>query len=220
MSHRDTRELLPDFAQGRLEAEGRAAIEEHLAVCPACREWLETYHLLGRALAAQEETEHPDSADLAAWAARNDELPPGAAAHLEGCAECGREVELLTAAIRAARGAEQIEEVESRRLRPRRGRMAIAWTAAASLVLLVLAGSLLLDFRGDEERDYVISGVTLSGEETISARSIHASAAKILPGSAVVFEAGELIALGEDFVVASGATFEAGNSATDADGTH
>ena len=206
--HRYGSELLADYAARRLDARSRPIVEEHLAECADCREWLETYRLLASGLATEQTTGHLPSADLAAWAVLEDQPPGKAVAHLAACATCGRELELVTAAIRAARR-EGHEEQPASWWRPG-GRRRAVWLAAASLVLVVLAGSLLLTLRGGTTQTYEISGVVLAGEETFTARSIHASDVEIRPASEIVFQAEELVVLGEDFVVASQATFEAG----------
>lgn len=211
MSHREIHALLAEYAQGRLETASATEIAAHLAGCPDCREWLATYGLLERAL-AEGAGRHPASAELAAWAAAGDDPPAAAAAHLQACAGCARELRLVSQAIAAARGPEQAEEDLAER--PRRSR--IVW-AAAAVALLVLGGSQLLELRRAPESEYVISGVRLASEETITARSIHASAAEIAAGGNVVFAGADRIALGEGFVVAAGARFEAGNTMPDAD---
>lgn len=206
MNHRAASELLADLAEHRLETGMRAEVEAHTAGCAACREWLETYRLLGRAGVAQPETQHPAAAELAAWVALEaaDDLPADAMSHLEECATCRHDLQLLASAIGAARRERPWAKTASRRA-------TIAWSVAASLALVVLAAALMRGPRGGASGE-VISGVTLSGTRTITARSIHASAAQIETGSHVVFRADELVSFGEDFVVAEGATFAAGGT--------
>lgn len=216
MSHRAIRERLADFALDRLETPERVEVERHLPGCRDCRDWLETYELLGAGLRAPAALEHPDAADLAGWAVRGAALPEDATAHLAACPACAGELDDVRAALAAARDGLD-EEVRPRR--PPAKPTAIRWAAAAALVLAVVAGSILL-LPGDEpEPPYRVSGGTLPGDSTIAARAIHVSDVVIPSGSNIVFAAGETVALGDGFVVASGASFTAKAAAPPADRT-
>lgn len=195
MNHRDIRELLADFALGRLEGGQRDRIQEHLAGCSRCREWLATYELLGRALEARQAADHPRG-ELAEWAVLDGELPEAASRHLAECPSCRSELERLREAISAAR--------ETRPREP-----AVRWASAAAVAVLLLAGSLLLFTRQPTATDQIIRGGVLTGEQTFTGRSIVASDVELQPGSRIVFEAGKMVALGDGFVVGSRVTFEA-----------
>lgn len=211
MTHQEIRGLLADHALGRLGQRERAAIDEHLAGCSACRGWLTTYDLLGRSLGRPTPLEHPDAAELAGWAVLHAaDLPAEATAHLEACPACRRELDLLGAALTAARGDLPDAEAEPRRLARRRKPRAAAWAAAAAVALAVVAGWILLAPRSELDRERVIAGGHLTGNATISARSIYAANVEIASGSNIILEVGDMVTLGEGFVVASGATFAAG----------
>lgn len=209
MNHREASKLLAELEQGRLRPPQREEVERHLEACPACREWLAAYGLLGRALAGAA-AEHPEAGELAAWAvAGSGESPGSLGEHLAQCPDCRRDAELVGAALAAARGDEQREEADRRRLAKRRFALASA-AAAAALVLAVLGGTLISRPAPDAAQEQVLSGRTLVGEETFVGPSIHASGVKIESGSRIVFEAEDLVTFGEGFEVASGASLEIG----------
>lgn len=206
MNHREIRARLADHAHGRLRPPEQAELERHLASCLHCREWLETYRLLGSTLAGSGGLEHPGAAELAGWAvAGADELAGPVALHLEACSSCRHEVELLQGAIAEARdGREPSAAADAGRSRSRwtPGRVA----AAASLVLVVLAGILFSRPAGDAGSEEILSGRSLASDERIAARSIHAADVRIESGSHIVLSAQDQITFGEGFEVASGAS--------------
>lgn len=208
MNHRTASGLLADYGQGRLDAEARADVARHLAACAACREWLETYTLLGAALGARREHSHPEVEALAAWALCED-APTEASEHLASCNECSGDLRLVARAIREARHDRQKEEAVARNLRTKSRAAAFAWLAA-SLAFAMLLLPLLFAPGTRVEHDRVITGGTLVGEETFVGQSIHASDVRIESGSSIVLEARDLVTFGEGFEVASGASLAVG----------
>lgn len=58
MTCKDVIEFLDDYVAARLSADERARFDEHLALCPPCRDYLKTYQdaiALGRAVLTGEE---------------------------------------------------------------------------------------------------------------------------------------------------------------------
>ena len=136
MDHREASRLLPDLLSGPLPDERRAALEAHVEECTECREWSETYGFLTDALSGNHESEHPSSEQLAHLAVdaelltapERDQL----AEHLEGCADCRRELELSREALVAARRRPTVLSFPLRRPSPA---VAARLALAASLIL-------------------------------------------------------------------------------------
>jgi hypothetical protein len=124
------RERLPWLLNSTLDAAEAAAVENHLAGCPACRE-----ERAGSELAARLFASHPTAADLVAHAFGDS--PPAeselVASHLLACAECREELALVSASREAMDPApvEQVGRAGGRANRDRR--LALAATLAALL---------------------------------------------------------------------------------------
>lgn len=111
----EARERLPWLANGSLPPEEAAAVEEHLAACPACREEREATQLAARLFAT-----HPSPADLVAYTfgdldgAEREAI----AGHLAACAGCAGEQALSAESLRreASVTARPERPVEWRRL--------------------------------------------------------------------------------------------------------
>lgn len=139
MDHQEASRLLPDLLSGRLRDDRRAGLEAHLDECADCREWSETYDFLADALSGERETMHPSSEQLAHLAV-DDELLTAPerdrlAAHLEGCADCRRELRLSHGALAAARREPSVLRFPLRL--PTQA--APAWLALAASLILALA---------------------------------------------------------------------------------
>lgn len=210
MKHSEIQGLLADWAAGGSDPTPTATLEDHLTRCLDCREWVETYRLLGNALAARTAAEHPSSAELGAWAALDGPPPDAARAHLATCPACREELEIVRAAVLAARDDAHHDLSVARA--PRVKRSVLRWAAAAGIAFLGIAGSIWFLSREESPPQYVMSGGAFTGDEVISAPSIHASQMVVQSGSRVVFEASEMVSLGDGFVVAADATFEAGTT--------
>ena len=196
---------LSDYAAGRLDPPDRRRIESHLAGCPDCTSWLETY----RVLVSVVDRRHPESERLARYALTpellSEEQRASLGRHLEGCADCRREVELTQAAV--ARGREASRQTALRRraaaLSPRPSRLALA----ASVTLLLLTGAALL-FRASSGPDNgAASAQTLQGTQVLEAEhEILLAATEIATGADITVRAADVVALGEGFSLAADAT--------------
>ena len=89
---RETRELLPWYVNGTLDAERRKAVESHLASCEDCRAELEETRF-ALAVAVQ----HVSTEALVAYVAGDDPGmdPDLLETHLASCADCAEELALL-----------------------------------------------------------------------------------------------------------------------------
>ncbi len=107
MDHREAKRHLLDFVAGDLDQGTRNAVTSHVERCVDCRAWLETHDLLASASEVDSSSDHPDSELLALCVVRPEEgNKPGRAAvrrHLESCARCRREMELVRDAVLDAR---------------------------------------------------------------------------------------------------------------------
>lgn len=111
MTHEEASVLLDEYAAGQLDAARRAAVEAHLQVCPACRGILRIAVDLRRAASEAGEalvSDHPAAESLASYALADGGLPIAEAAsiqaHLEVCATCRREADLVGRAGRRRGG--------------------------------------------------------------------------------------------------------------------
>lgn len=206
MNHREMIEKLPQLVAGRLSPEETSRLERHVAECSDCGEWLDTYHLLAGATggsAAGAAGSHPSSSELALWAVEGEPGDAATADHLAVCGSCRRELQLTRRALAAGRHRTGLRAAAARvRGLGTGGRVALA----ASLLLAVLAGVLLSPSRPGTA-EYDLSGRNLAGRQVISVPgSLLAAAVEIESGSDVRLQAGDRIALGDGFVVRSGAT--------------
>ena len=209
MRHSETLELLPDFVAGRIRPSERSQVEAHLTTCEECMGSVEMYRLFAESLNIDSEitaSDHPTSAELARFVLDSEGQPDAIRDHLETCPSCDRELELCRRAIRGVRGrrSEALAAVAAYVSSPP-ARMVLA----ASLLLVALTSAVLLSpSRRTDGSTQEISGRKLAGQQVIAAqRVIRATEVEIESGSAISFRAGELVALGEGFVVDSDATF-------------
>lgn len=206
MTHERIQESLPKLAAGTLEKGQRHELEEHVSACAECREWLETYRLLDATLTPTET--HPQADNLARFALQadaDDELD----AHLASCGECRREIELSRRAVAFARDGTDLQRASGLQAwwRPAITGRRLALAAA---VLLVTVAAPFLTWRLARpavHENYDLSGTDIGGVTTIAANSsITAAQTEILSGAQVTLVAGNVVAFGEGFSVADGAS--------------
>jgi putative zinc finger protein len=111
-------ELLPWFADGRLDPEETAAIERHLARCAPCRGEVDALRSLYRSLRMPAESAHPSPEHLVA------EHTPDVASHVAACDTCASDLRTLERADAASTGKSSKRVI----------------VAAASLLLIVALG--------------------------------------------------------------------------------
>lgn len=231
MDHEATRGMLPDLMCGGLDPTETADLEEHLAECPSCRGWVDTYRLLEEAVGGGAGAGDPHSGPevLALCAVRPEEefeLERGdLREHLAQCQGCRQDLEALKHAIREARPA--IEASAPRRSRQRRRVAAMAWGGLAATLATVGIGLTL--FLGGTPRDRApqaggpgpavaassaasqaepgetLSNVELEGQRLIVAdHSLLVTDVKVKPGGRVIFQVGEVAAFGDGFQIGDG----------------
>jgi anti-sigma factor RsiW len=235
MSHREAVDRLSVFASGELDAATASSLEQHVGRCPRCREWLEMHRLLEGALGDEVGVggEHPDSDLLALCAVRPEELFETDRAdlrqHLDRCATCRQEVDLLRAAVHDARPAHP-EPVSIAGRMPRFRAPVRRVLLAAGLCILALGlGAVYLSLvpgvaplpdgpaapggaapaeqvaeAGESDGDR-LSDLELEDAHLIeSDRSLTVTNVKVKPGARVTFRVGEVAAFGDGFQISDG----------------
>jgi Putative zinc-finger len=192
MSHRDFESLLGEYAEGALDRAAVDRLEAHLADCDECREWLAAYRQLRAELACEPCPAADLLAEYAVGAVPLAEVKRSRVErHLEACPDCRADLELVRAAVGAARPAH-----EQPRVPARHRRLAVA----ASVILVVAAaGGLILRERGlsGARGGYQVADV---GERNLF------FAGNVADGDTITLRASETVALGEGFSVGSGAS--------------
>lgn len=198
-------ERLTRFVNAELGERDRREVEEHLAGCRECADWVETYRLLSQALRPSLDLSgsvpgHPSSDVLSRLALGTDLLEAeerrSCERHLSSCSECSE----LVALVRS--GAVQA--------RTRSRAAGSIWVSslkwAAGLVLVVGAlviGRSALTVPAHSE----LTGSTLTGRETVQAQdSILVETTTIESGAELTLRTGNSVAFGDGFSVASGGT--------------
>lgn len=205
MTHEQVERFLPEIALGS-ESGVEAGVEQHVARCERCQDWLETYQLVGASFQVDFEggEQHLSSEQLAqeATGVGRDHGDAVAQAHLASCRQCSGELEIARAALNQHTG----PVVESS---PNQGRMSPAF----ALIAAGLAAALGLVFwTGRPEvappADYLLSERALSGTEVFAAdSSITVLDTEVGEGADVTLRAGETVSLGDGFSVESGGSF-------------
>ncbi len=206
MHHLEASNLLTHYLSGDLRPGRRKEVEEHLAQCSECAEWVATYSLFTEAL-----VEHPPSLELARFALAPETLDPpsreSCAEHLKRCRECRGQLELVRQAASETRPVRVPAPVRS----PTRRRV---WVALAASAVLVFGATFALRTTDRLPADYVLANSTLRGDQTILAdRSILVEATDVAPGAALKLES-EVVAFGDGFSVKNGATLVVVTSAS------
>ena len=240
MDHREAKRLLVDLAAGELDQSTRNEVTAHVEECVACRAWLETRDLLASLAPVENGIEHPESDLLAEAAARPEALDePGGSVvreHLEICASCRREVELVRDALLASRpDAAHPGFVGG----PRQSRR--WWYVAAAAFIGVIALRFFLPAETTNRRvvDLQPGGAvapvvestgtwtgspveSITGEEINGTRLIEAegsltlSRVKITDGAKVTIFAGDVVAFGDGFQIGSGTSVTVGTVQSEA----
>jgi hypothetical protein len=209
MNHREATLLLADLADGALEDRQSADLEKHVADCESCREWLSTYQFLGAALApvgSLRKSEHVSSELVAETAtAAGDEFEHWSAAerdHLESCDSCRRDLALARAALSDRR-------VEPALAQPSHPIWKSSWKVAAAVLLVVgISGSLALRLNRPQPaaEDVLLAEQSLQGSQRIQAEGmVTATDVQVSQGARIVMQAGDVVAFGDGFEVASDA---------------
>jgi len=143
MNHHSATEHLVEFAEGNLDGILLRDMTSHIDGCSDCQDWLEVHDFLANATSLHVEDEHPSSNIIALCAVRAEEEFEldriDLHEHLQRCERCGREIELLRAAIQQARPAK--DSSGSLRI-PQLARTARWKVAAAAGFLGVAIGTL------------------------------------------------------------------------------
>jgi|GEM_PF-3120845 len=232
MKHRQAIEYLSELGAGSLTPILSAELDAHVEQCDECKDWLATRDLLAGALSTHGSSDdHPEGSLLALCVIRPEEVHEAdreeLRIHLSRCSTCRRGVELMRAAIMAARPHDE----ESYRPPERRasGFRARKWLVAAAFGVFVLGGGVLLgglllstsdltdasvaQDSGSDGRHAArpeslqeLSGRDLDGTHVIgSDRTLMVSRLTVKSGADVTFRSGETVAFGDGFRVASGA---------------
>lgn len=234
MDHHDAQRHLIDFVDGRLDQRARDELNAHVESCIDCRSWLETHELLACAFDSGPGAGHPDSELLALCAIRPEEIDePGRSEigrHLEACAHCRRDVELVRDAVLEVRPKGSVPARLTRTL------PAAPWLAVAAAICIVgVALWLSLPFATNrpilpDSRSYDIAThvetsrsspmgsprealeeMELEGTQFIEAEGrLTLSRVKIKDGAKVTINAGEGVAFGDGFQIGSGAVVAIG----------
>ncbi len=88
-------ELLLAYLEGGLERSVRREVEEHLKGCSFCSKELELMGRMGSLLSSHPEVFHPDEEELYRLVAVGEDRDGLIAGHLETCADCREEAEML-----------------------------------------------------------------------------------------------------------------------------
>lgn len=219
---------LTAYAEGSLAAAERRAVESHLADCEECRGWIAAYRLLAEGLA--DPAGHLSADDLSRFALAEETLDASqrerCVGHVEICASCAEEIQLVRGAASEAR---RVEPAAGRDLLP-----AIAPAARkvepATVTLLALAAGLLLVVgvslvgggaatapRNDQIADSdlgapaftssTLSGSSLTDHRTVqNDDSILVEETRIEPGADLILRSGNSVVFGDGFQVAPGGT--------------
>lgn len=211
MDHLEASNLLPQRVSGDLAPNRRKALDEHVAHCEECSTWIATYGFFAEALGDPREAssaEHLSSHELSTLALAGDGLDPAAREpcerHLRICSACLEEFELVRSGTFAAR-----EESEPSQNSPSRSRRSFAFQAGlaiAATLLLVVGAVFIGKARHLTPGEYSLSGETIGGSRTIQAQqSIFLESTALQPGADVTLQS-QIVAFGDGFSVASGAS--------------
>ena len=236
MNHREAAEHLPDFVGGRCDQLTRNNLASHIETCPDCRAWVETHDFLANALGGLPRSEHPSSEVLALYALQTEEFngPDNSAngRHIEGCAVCRRDIEMVQSAVLEAR------PDTDRARRSTYGTPVHTWwrIAAAACVASVVLWSVIstesrhpdrfgsqpseisASFAGSEVtapifQDEELSEMEIEGVNVIEADGrLTLSQVKIRDGAVVTIIAGNGVAFADGFHVESQARLVVGSS--------
>lgn len=204
MTHSSTRfNELTEYAAERLDATDARELEKHLAECEECKTWLETYRLLAHGL------RHPSSPEIAEYAVTPDRVPATdrnrIRRHLDICADCARDAELTQAAATEARQ-ENTRATEVPPAFPPARRFVLGALAASALLVLA-TGVVFVSRQSPENNSVFVDRRTLHGSTVLEAeREILIVATHIETGADITFRAGNVVALGEGFSIASDAS--------------
>ncbi len=232
MKHRDATELLVEFAEGSLEDVTWNEMNDHVAACKDCQDWLHTFTLLSHVPEGSEHHSHPDSLDLAKCSTRPDEeCEPdhrGLRSHLSSCRTCRQDLETVRRAVVHARPGAETHATSP--FTPARS-TTWWWTAAAATGIVGFALGAIFGTgiapgipnastshdRGAGAAVGVAPGAppasraSISGERLIrSEDQITIVNTSILPGASVTIQARRGVALGNGFQVGSGTQVEVG----------
>lgn len=229
IKHAEAIEHLDEFAVDALDEGLQQSVACHVRECAVCQSWLEAHELVGAALDGSHE--HPSSEELALCATRPyEEFEPDhehIRRHLEMCATCRADLELLRGALEHARPTPTVD----RRPRPTRAGLHLRWAAAAAtLGALAIAGALtvgMLHRAGtgseptgapEQGRTAAIGSPTsaprvsqlqdaeISGEEVIQTdEKLTIERLKIKDGATVTIRAAGTVTFGNGFHVEPGA---------------
>lgn len=237
MNHREASLLLVDFTDRRLDERTRHELISHVKCCTACQGWLHSYDLL------EDEADkkgffgdHPESDLLAKWLVRPEDLDDPSCSlierHIELCAVCQRDIEMVRTAVLEAKP-DVDSAIEERRATP----VSNWWKAAAAACIASMALWLVISFESRRPSDFDLTtndsathveepytGATNSGHQDLAgleidgtrlietAGSLTLSKMKINDGANVTILAGGGVTLGNGFQIGSRALVEVGVS--------
>lgn len=205
MKHLQAIELLSRHSE--LDSDQRRELDAHAAVCRECRGWLATWDLLSDPGIAADNC--LDSNELCAFALGSEDLKEAAnercRRHLEGCAECAYEVDLVRNAVQEPLDAPPPFIGLSDK--KQHATLSKAWLAVAATLTLVIGGLVMVNqLLEPQSEDYRMVGESVAGSRSIVTNSsILVEATKLERGSALEL-ASASVALGNGFSVQSGAT--------------
>jgi hypothetical protein len=238
MNHARAIELLIDFMDGRLDQVTQAEIDDHIATCGECRDWIETYELITMSFGGQAAGQHPNGDILALCAARADEqYEPDRESlrhHLERCPDCRSDLQLVHAAVLGARPASDHLPVPVEKRRVARWALAVAAAAATFAISSVLwfgapnpmsegttpvrdgVGTVPVALETRSEDVFEFSEPEIDGTRVIdTSGSILVSRTRIREGADVTIRSGQVVAFGNGFQIGNQARIVVGGHSID-----
>jgi len=220
MKHLEVSALLAEYVSGPRSR--YPALEAHLEGCQECRDWVDTYRLLGASLTENPvqpvHDEHPESGDLCDFALDTGGLGLVARErverHLEDCGECLHEAELVRSAVVTTVDVGSPAFKLAGRIR--KFATSPGGLALAAALVLMIGGLVMVDRLPTSIPDqYQLIGQSINGIQVVEAnRSIFVEDAELEPGSQLKLNS-PVVAFGDGFSVRSGATLVAANHVTD-----
>lgn len=201
-------ELLLQFMEKDLAPSQDETVAEHVASCPSCREWCETFRALDSNARSALSERHPSADSIARHVIAPESLDEdqcrSLSEHLAHCDLCREDAALVAEGVSGGSALHERPEVATRLLTSR------PLQIAASLVLAVgLLASLLFRNPAAESVDQKrVSGELLEGQRVIEAGvRVEVTDTAVALGSDIVIRAGDTVALGNGFSIAQGAAF-------------